>query len=84
MLAAAETTAASDMGCKRRRSPAMAEEKLGCEAAEESRGGAAWKKAALPEKKAELLVLQRKKMYVATVPLKKRGCAAGEGVCWLR
>jgi len=41
MLAAAETTAASDMGCKRRRSPAMAEEKPGCEAAEESRGGAA-------------------------------------------
>jgi hypothetical protein len=41
------------------------------------------KKAALPEKKAELLVLQRKKMYVAAVPLKKRGCAAGEGVCWL-
>jgi hypothetical protein len=37
------------------------------------------KKAALPEKKAGLLVLQRKKMYVAAVPLKKRGCAAGEG-----
>jgi len=41
MLAAAETTAASDVGCKRRRSPAMAEEKPGGEAAEESRGGAA-------------------------------------------
>jgi len=37
MLAAAETTTASDMGCKRRRSPAMAEEKPGGEAAEESR-----------------------------------------------
>ena len=41
MLAAAETTTASNMGCKRRRSPAMAEEKPGCEAAKESRGGAA-------------------------------------------
>jgi len=41
MFAAAETTAASDVGCKRRRSPAMAEEKPGGEAAEESRGGAA-------------------------------------------
>ena len=45
------------------------------------------KKVALPEKKAELLVLQRKKMYVAVVPLKKGGCAAGErageSVCWL-
>jgi len=41
MLAAAETTTASNMGCKRRRSPAMTEEKPGCEAAKESRGGAA-------------------------------------------
>ena len=41
MLAAAETTAASDMGCKRRRSPAMEKEKPGCEAVKESRGGAA-------------------------------------------
>jgi len=41
MLAAVETTAASDVGCKRRCSPAMAEEKLGGEAVEESRGGAA-------------------------------------------
>ena len=37
MLAAAETAVASNMGCKRRRSPAMAEEKPGGEAAEESR-----------------------------------------------
>jgi hypothetical protein len=29
-------------------------------------------------KKTGLLVLQRKKMYVAVVPLKKRGCAAEE------
>jgi len=32
-------------------------------------------------------VLQRKKMYVAAVPLKKGGCVVGEGagesVCWL-
>jgi hypothetical protein len=41
MVAAAETAAASDVGCKRRRSPAMAEEKAGGEATEESRGGAA-------------------------------------------
>jgi len=41
MLAAAETAAASDMGCKRRRSPAMAEEKPGGEVAEESRWGVA-------------------------------------------
>ena len=41
MLAAAETAAASDIGCKRRRSPAMAEEKPGGEAAEESRWGVA-------------------------------------------
>jgi hypothetical protein len=45
------------------------------------------KKVALLEKKAELLVLQRKKMYVAAVPLKKGGCVVGEGagesVCWL-
>jgi hypothetical protein len=64
MLAATETTAASDMGCKRRCSPAMAEEKPSGEAAEE----------ALQGKKAGLLVLQRKKMYVAVVPLKKGGC----------
>jgi len=41
MLAAAETAAASDVGCKRRCSPAMAEEKPSGEVAEESRGGAA-------------------------------------------
>ena len=41
MLAAAETAVASNMGCKRRRSPAMAEEKPGGEAAEESRWGVA-------------------------------------------
>jgi len=46
MLVAAETIAASDMGCKRRRSPAMAEEKPGGEAAEEALQG---KKAALLE-----------------------------------
>ena len=75
MLVAAETTAASDMGCKRRRSPAMAEEKPGGEAAEEALQG---KKAALLESQTGLLVLQRKKMYVVDVPLKKRGCAAEE------
>jgi hypothetical protein len=32
------------------------------------------KKVALPKKKAELLVLQRKKMYGAAVPLNKGGC----------
>ena len=41
MLATAETAAASDVGCKRRCSPAMAEEKPGGEAVEESRGGVA-------------------------------------------
>ena len=40
MLAAAE---AADVGCKRRRSPAMAEENPGGDAAEESTGGAARK-----------------------------------------
>jgi hypothetical protein len=40
MLAAAETAAASDVGCKRRCSQAMAEKKPGGEAVEESRGGA--------------------------------------------
>jgi hypothetical protein len=63
MLAVAEITTASDMGCKRRCSPAMAEEKPGGEAAEE----------ALQKKKAGLLMLQKKKMYVAAVPLKKGG-----------
>ena len=38
MLAAVE---AADVGCKRRRSPAMIEENPGGDAAEESRGGAA-------------------------------------------
>ena len=38
MLAAVE---AADVGCKRRRSPAMAEENPGGDAAEESTGGAA-------------------------------------------
>ena len=41
MLAATETTAALDVGCKKRCSPAMTEEKPGGEATEESRGGAA-------------------------------------------
>jgi len=41
MLVVVETAAASDVGCKRRCSPAIAEEKSGGEAAEESRGGAA-------------------------------------------
>jgi len=58
MLAAAETTVASDMDCKKRCSPTMAEEKPGGEAAED----------ALQEK-----VVLPKKMYVATVPLKKGG-----------
>jgi hypothetical protein len=40
MLAAVE---AADVGCKRRRSPAMAEENLGGDAAKESTGGAARK-----------------------------------------
>jgi len=40
MLAAVE---AADVGCKRRRSPAMAEENPGSDAAKESRGGAARK-----------------------------------------
>jgi hypothetical protein len=40
MLAAVEAT---DVGCKRRRSPAKAEENLGDDAAEESIGGAARK-----------------------------------------
>jgi hypothetical protein len=63
------------MGCKRRRSPAITEEKPGGKVAEEALQG---KKVALLEKKAGLLVLQRKKMYMAAVPLKKRGCAAEE------
>jgi hypothetical protein len=70
MLAVAETTAASDMDCKKRFSPAMAEEKPGGEAAEDALQE---KKVALPKKKAGLLVLQEKKMYVAIVPLKKGG-----------
>jgi len=40
MLAAVE---AADVGCKRRRSPAMVEENPGSDAAEESTGGAARK-----------------------------------------
>ena len=43
MLAAVEAAEAADVGCKRRRSPAMAEEKPSGEAAEESIGGAARK-----------------------------------------
>ena len=43
MLAAVEAAEAADVGCKRRRSPAMAEENPGGEAAEESIGGAARK-----------------------------------------
>ena len=39
MLAAVETAEAADVGCKRRRSPAMAEENPSGDAAEESRGG---------------------------------------------
>jgi hypothetical protein len=41
MLVVAETTATSDMSCKRRLSPAMAKEKPSCEVVEESRGCAA-------------------------------------------
>jgi hypothetical protein len=70
MLAVAETAVASDMDCKKRCSPAMAEEKPGGEAAEDALQE---KKVALPKKKAGLLVLQEKKMYVAIVPLKKGG-----------
>jgi hypothetical protein len=77
MLAVAETAVASDMDCKKRCSPAMAEEKPGGEAAEdalqEKKAALPKKKAALPKKKAGLLVLQEKKMYVAIVPLKKGG-----------
>ena len=63
---------AADMGCKKRRSPAMAEENPGGDAAEEVLQE---KRVALPEKKkAGLLVLQNLKMYVAAVPLKKGGC----------
>ena len=43
MLAAVEAAEATDVGCKRRRSPAMAEENPGGDAAEESTGGAARK-----------------------------------------
>jgi len=43
MLAAVEAAKATDMGCKRRRSPAMAKENPGGDAAEESIGGAARK-----------------------------------------
>ena len=43
MLAEVEAAEATDMGCKRRRSPAMAEENPGDDAAEESTGGAARK-----------------------------------------
>jgi len=43
MLATVEAAEAADMGCKRRRSPAMAEENPGGDAAEESIGGAARK-----------------------------------------
>jgi len=41
MLAAVEATEVTDVGCKRRRSPAMAEENPGGDVAEESRGGTA-------------------------------------------
>ena len=62
------------MGCKRRRSPAMAEENPGGDAAEEALQE---KRVALPKKKkARLLVLQNLKMYVAVVPLKKGGWEA--------
>jgi hypothetical protein len=73
MLVVVEITAASDVGCKRRCSPTIAEEKSGGEAAEEALQE---RRAALPEKKAGLLVLQQRKMYVAAVPLKKGGCEA--------
>jgi hypothetical protein len=43
MLAAVEAAEAADVGYKRRRSPAMAEENPGGDAAEESTGGAARK-----------------------------------------
>ena len=41
MLVVVEAAEAADVGCKRRRSPAMVEENPGSDAAEESRGGAA-------------------------------------------
>jgi hypothetical protein len=41
MLAAVKAAEVIDVGCKRRRSPAMAEENPGGDVAEESRGGAA-------------------------------------------
>ena len=72
MLAVIEAAEATDMGCKRRRSPVMAEENPGGDAAEEALQE---KRATLSEKKkAGLLVLQNLKMYVAAVPLKKGGC----------
>jgi hypothetical protein len=43
MLAAVEAAEAADVGCKRRRSPAMVEENPGSDTAEESTGGAARK-----------------------------------------
>jgi hypothetical protein len=43
MLAVVEVAEAADVGCKRRHSPAMAEENPGGDAAEESIGGAARK-----------------------------------------
>ncbi|KAL3566460.1 hypothetical protein D5086_031875 [Populus alba] len=65
MLAVVEAVKAANVGCKRRRSPAMAEEAL------------QEKRVALPEKKkARLLVLQNFKMYVAAVRLKKGGWEA--------
>ncbi|KAJ6935649.1 hypothetical protein NC652_010612 [Populus alba x Populus x berolinensis] len=73
MLAAVE---AVDMGCKRRRSLAMAKENPGGDAAEESRGGAAREEGCTVREEAGLLVLQNLKMYVAVVPLKKGGWEA--------
>ena len=71
MLAAVEAAETVDVGCKRRGSPAMAEENPGGDAAEEALQE---KRVALREKKkAGLLVLQNLKMYVAAIPLEKEG-----------
>jgi hypothetical protein len=52
----------------------MVEEKPGGEAAGESRGGAVGEEGCTAGEKGWTAVLQRKKMYVAAVPLKKGGC----------
>jgi len=71
MLAAVE---AADVGCKRRRSPTMAEENPSGDAAEESIGGAARKEGCTAEEEESwTAMLQNLKMYMTAVPLKKKG-----------